>query len=412
MVKHVVGTCAVSLVLTAAASAQTPVGTEFRVNTFTTGHQAFARPAMGPGGDFVIVWMSDAQVGNNYGAFGQRFAASGAPRGSEFRINTSTTGFNIRPAVAVGSGGDFVVVWETQDGSGSDIHGQRFDAGGEPIGAEFLVNTFTTGNQYDPHVGRASDGGFVVSWTSPSDGSSYGIAARRFDASGDPIGAEFVVNTLAAGNQNSGDLAVDANGNFVAVWEDCCRDGSGTAIFGQRFDAADNRLGGEFQVNNYATGFQQLPSVSVSPVGGFVVVWRSELGDGSAGAVFARHFDASGNAVGNDFVVNTFTPGNQYGIIGQVAHDAAGNFVITWGGPGDGSGTASFAQRFSSSGVRRGVEFRVNTHTTANQRRPSVASDPMGNFVITWQSAGQDGSGDGIFAQRYGDLIFQDGFES
>ena len=48
----------------------------------------------------------------------------------------------------------------------------------------------------------------------------YGIAARRFDASGNPIGSEFVVNTYTTGDQRCGDLAVEADGNFVVVWED------------------------------------------------------------------------------------------------------------------------------------------------------------------------------------------------
>ena len=111
---------------------------------------------MEPDGDFVVVWTSFTQDGSDYGVFGQRFAASGAPRGSEFRINTYTTGFQGPPAVAVGSRG--ISSWSGrawQDGSGPSIQGRRFDAAGRAIGAEFLVNTFTTGLQYRPHVGRA-----------------------------------------------------------------------------------------------------------------------------------------------------------------------------------------------------------------------------------------------------------------
>jgi hypothetical protein len=406
--KHVVGACSISLVLTAAASPQTPAGGEFRINTYTTGGQAKARPAMEPDGDFVVVWMSSSQDGDYLGVFGQRFAASGAPRGSEFRINTYTTGFQGNPAVAVGSKGDFVVVWQSiQDGSASSIQGQRFDSAGNAIGGEFQVNTYTTGVQYYPRVGRASDGRFVVSWSSQlADGSAYGIAARRFDASGNPLGSEFVVNTYTTGLQGVGDVAVEANGNFVAVWEDYDnnRDGSGPAIVGQRFDASGNRLGSELQVNSYTTDRQGLPSVSVSPAGGFVVAWMSRLQDGSGLGAFARRFDASGNAVGNDFLVNTYTTGSQSGLFGQVAHDARGNFVVTWRGNGAGD-YGTFAQRFSATGARRGAEFRVNTYTTGVQTQPSVTSDLVGNFVVTWESqSGQDGSSSGVFAQRFGGL--------
>jgi hypothetical protein len=60
-----------------------------------------------------------------------------------------------------------------------------------------------------------------------------------------------------------------------------------------------------------------------------------------------------------------------------------------------------------------GSEFLVNTYTTGSQDDPSVAMTRSGDFVVAWDGApGQDGSGYGVFAQRYDDLIFQDGFDS
>ena len=385
-----------------------PAAGEFQINSYTPGAQALARPAVEPDGDFVVVWSSNLQDGSAEGAFGQRFAASGAPRGSEFRINTYTTGYQSAPTAAVGKRGDFVVVWQSiQDGSDLSIQGRLYDSSGDPVGGEFQVNTFTTGRQYRARVARASDGRFVVSWTSRfADGDSYGIAARRYDTVGNPLGSEFLVNAYTTGPQVFGDLAMEANGNFVTVWEDGSpdRDGSRSAILGKRWDAAGSRLGPDFRVNSYTTGRQAMPSVSVSPAGGFVVVWTSEFGDGSGYGMFARRFAVSGNPIGNDFVVNTYSTGNQYGVLGQVTHDARGNFVIAWHSQGDGSHYGAFAQRFLASGARRGSEFQVNTYTTDPQVRPSVTSDQVGNLVIAWDSQGQDGSGLGVFAQRYGGL--------
>jgi hypothetical protein len=48
-----------------------------------------------------------------------------------------------------------------------------------------------------------------------------------------------------------------------------------------------------------------------------------------------------------------------------------------------------------------GGEFRVNTYTTDSQSRPTVALDGSGAFVVSWNSQGQDGSGHGVFAQRF-----------
>jgi hypothetical protein len=72
----------------------------------------------------------------------------------------------LQPSVAVDANGDFVVVWSSdgQDGDSYGIYGQRFDASGIPQGAEFLVNTHTTDAQSQPSVAMDADGDFVVVW--------------------------------------------------------------------------------------------------------------------------------------------------------------------------------------------------------------------------------------------------------
>ena len=48
-----------------------------------------------------------------------------------------------------------------------------------------------------------------------------------------------------------------------------------------------------------------------------------------------------------------------------------------------------------------GSEFQANTYTTSSQSRAAVAANSAGDFVVVWQSYGQDGSTDGISGQRY-----------
>ncbi len=82
--------------------------------------------------------------------------------------------------------------------------------------------------------------------------------------------------------------------------------------------------------------------------------------------------------------------------------DADGDFVVTWVSDGqDGSGWGIYAQRYNAAGVAEGAEFLVNTVTSSNQSSPAIAMDADGGFVVTWQSFVQDGSGYGIYAQRY-----------
>src|SRR5205814_1251353 len=55
----------------------------------------------------------------------------------------------------------------------------------------------------------------------------------------------------------------------------------------------------------------------------------------------------------------------------------------------------------SSAPIPVSVETRANTYTTNAQNQSTVATDASGNYVVVWQSRGQDGSGYGIYAQRY-----------
>ena len=57
-------------------------------------------------------------------------AATGSPVGSEFRVNTHTTGSQFGPAVATAGSGRFVAAWSSsgQDGSGSGVYAQRLPA--------------------------------------------------------------------------------------------------------------------------------------------------------------------------------------------------------------------------------------------------------------------------------------------
>ena len=405
MVKPILGACSVSIVLAVAASAQGLAGPEFRVNTYTTGIQDLPVIAADATGNFVVVW--DGPDGSSRGVFGRRFSAAGTPRGAEFRVNTYTTNDQAGPSVASDSNGNFVVTWTSvgQDGSSFGVFGQQFDAAGAPAGAEFRVNTFTPSHQLTGRVAmEATSGNFVVVWN--GDGPGYGyfdMFGQRFSAAGVPLGAEFQINTYTTNNQIYGAVALDAAGNFVVVWGSSEQDGYYFGVYGQRFSAAGTPLGAEFRVNTHTANEQLRPSVAWDGSGNFMVVWVSCCQDGSNYGVFGQRFDAVGSPVGPEFRVNTYTTNNQAGP--SIASDPSGHFVVVWSSAGqDGSGDGAYAQRLDAAGAPVGTEFRVNTYTPDRQTWPAVASGPGGTFVVTWQSRGQDGSDWGVFAQRFGGL--------
>jgi hypothetical protein len=215
------------------------------------------------------------------------------------------------------------------------------------MGGEFLVNTYTTGTQYLPSVARDAAGNFVVAWVDRTqDGSTDGVFAQRYASTGAPLGAEFRVNTFTALNQFWPSVDCDSAGNFVVVWYSWAQDGSSFGVFAQRYASAGTPLGGEFRVNTYTGSAQWFPSVASDSGGNFVAVWESLDQDGDRSGIFAQRYDSAGAPLGGEFRVNTNTVDTQDGPV--VAADAAGHFVVVWYSLNqDGSGWGVYAQRYS-----------------------------------------------------------------
>ncbi|MBC8116758.1 MAG: hypothetical protein H7062_20375, partial [Candidatus Saccharimonas sp.] len=79
----------------------------------------------------------------------------------------------------------------------------------------------------------------------------------------------------------------------------------------------------------------------------------------------------SASPAGSEFMVNTTTAENQSvfsELGGATAMDADGDFVVVWSSfLQDGSGYGVYAQRYNRAGLAQGGEFLVNTTTANNQ---------------------------------------------
>jgi hypothetical protein len=326
--------------------------------------------------------------------------------GTPSLASSQTSSSHTSAAVAANSAGESVVVWQSQNqassDSGYDVYAIRYDADGNALGTEFLVNTYTTDDQTVPVVAMADDGSFVVAWQSskqPLSGTTAttytSIRAQRFSADGSALGSEFRVNT-AAGSKWTPAIAMASAGEFVIAWTAYGQDGSASGVYAKRYDAAGNALTvpgatdgtTEFQVNTYTTGSQSNAAVAMDSSGNFIITWQSQyqVGSSSGHDVYGQRYDAAGNALGSEFLVNTYTTNDQY--YSAVAMDSAGNFVVTWLSTGgqDGSIYGIYAQRYNASGVAQEAEFQVNTSAYYHQSYPSIACDADGNFTIVWQS--------------------------
>jgi hypothetical protein len=246
--------------------------------------------AFNANGRGLVTWAaSDGDAG---GVFARRLRVDGTPRNESFRVNTYTTGGQVEPRVASSRPLRFVVVWKddaSRDGEYGTIIGQQLNRLGRPLGTEFVVNTYTTGDQAGPDVAGGSGRTFVVVWQSASayvGPESPGIRAQRFGPRARKLEPELTVSTFE-GPHFSPSIAATDDGEFVVVWGQggvytypfgcdygsfSCQDGVGLGVIAQRLDAEGGKIGSEQVVTNDPVLYDQLPG-GVASAGEFVVAW-------------------------------------------------------------------------------------------------------------------------------------------
>lgn len=139
----------------------------------------------------------------------------------------------------------------------------------------------------------------------------------------------------------------------------------------------------EIRVNQAFAGDQRYPQVAAAADGSFVVVWESDVGGRSVTDILARRFSPSGVPLGDEFVVNTTTANRQ--VLPALAMNRAGDFIVAWDSLGqDRVSVDIYAQRFNADGSRRGGEFQVNDGKYDPAAHVGAAINDAGEFVIVW----------------------------
>jgi hypothetical protein len=327
---------------------------------------------------------------------------AGDPVG-EFQVNTFFTGDQNSPKIAVDSAGNFIITYESQiDNNRFGIGAQRFNSQGEKTGTEIVVNSITANNQLRPAIAMNSSGKSVIAFeTTNLSFDDSDIFVRLINSNGVPQGTDIRVNQNQSLMDSDPTVAIDQNGNFLVAWMRGAQFSSNYNIYARRFDSNGTPLGNEFIVNTYTPDRQMFPKAEMDYTGNSVITWSSYLQDGDYGEIYAQRYDNTGLANGNEFRVNTTTASDQ-GIPNIAMNRSNGDFVVNWRSTDqDGSGEGTYAQRFSNTGSMIGGEFRASTMTQSDQHYPIIAMNSSGNFITSWATQDNSGFGFGVYIQRY-----------
>ena len=138
-------------------------GAVFLLNTHVYGDQYMSH-VRSLGLDYLVTWTSLGQDGSREGVYGRFVHNDGTFAGGEFRVNTTTMGQQMQPAVASDGVSQFLVVWSGFSGfpNAFDLYAQRYLntlVSLQPMSAPFVWAPFVVSNgAYQPRL--------VVSWSS------------------------------------------------------------------------------------------------------------------------------------------------------------------------------------------------------------------------------------------------------
>jgi hypothetical protein len=174
-------------------------------------------------------------------------------------VNQTISGYQLNPSIGYLESGGYMLVWNSQDTSGSiydfNVTGQRYMADGTRYGINFKINNNTTLNQSFPSVAgnkATNSNHYIVAWASNDDSSTLykvycqifhnNIPIRNFDI-------EIDATNAATSNQLYPRVAGLYNGNYIVVW---AADDLNTGIYainGIIIDDNANLVSPKFQIS-------------------------------------------------------------------------------------------------------------------------------------------------------------------
>lgn len=284
--------------------------------------------------------------------------------------------------------------------AGQDISLRLFDLNLQPSTSDIWVNTTLYAEvQDEPAVCWSTSGNVMVAWSERHgyDGQQMGIFGKLYTSTGAPIGSEFQINVVWQASQWRPLIAKRQGGGFLVAWSG---DWDGDAFF-RIYDNSGSPQSGDVRVNVFEYDAQVDPTLAQNSSGTIFVAFVDYSSHGTVGTglnLYGRTFNAAGVPLQpEEFPITTFASnGDQREP--RVAVDGFGRFVVVWQDAiFDGSGNGILCRRYDPTGVPIGPEFQVNALTFSDQVEPRVAADGSGGFVITWLD----------YSQGYGRVLGQ-----
>jgi hypothetical protein len=203
-------------------------------------------------------------------------------------------------------------------------------------------------------------------------------------------GAPQLIET-GSGYASDAQVAMDASGNAIAVWHQ--NDGTNNSIFANRYVAGSGW--GTAELIETGSGYAYAPQIAIDASGNAIAVWELHAADWSSSSAYANRY-VPGSGWGAAEVFAASGGSNKYATQTQIVMQSNGNAIAVWAFYDGATSTVNARGYVAGSGW--GTAQRLDTGSNGVDD-PSIAIDASGNAIAVWTQ--YDGSVYNIQANRF-----------
>ena len=355
----------------------------------STGFSRDARVATDPSGNALAVWtLQPVPSEGTTGAFSNIFTSAGG-WGAPLQVGPLDSAF--RPKLAFDAGGNALAVWHSFNGSRFNVLWNRYTANVGWNAAATIPNPAAS-NQIEPQIAIDSQGNAMAVWQQ-FDGSRYRIVASRY------VGGSWAAPQpvdIGAGGSQAGtaiepQVVLDTHGNALVVWQQFEPAANQTNLWSNRFSTADNTWGTPLELGQAQNldDPERTARILSDAHDNALVVWNQP----PAGVWSDRYVAGSGwqapQLIGSG-------PGTDRP---DVDLDADGNALAVWEQPVGGQHFI-WANQFAV-GSGWGKPAQIESHSGGDAVGARVAVDGSGNALAVWQQRIDARNSFDVWASRF-----------
>jgi hypothetical protein len=352
-----------------------------------TGNARDPQIAFDPAGNALAVWAQWDGTRNDI--WSNRYTAGSGWGALPELIGTGDFGNESSPQIAMDANGNALAVWAKDDAVCCRIFANRYTQGsgwGMPGEIPGMVGSAST-----PQIAIDANGNGIAVWAAGTMPSSI-YSSRYTPGMGWDIMAELIKKDLMGGNASSPQIAINTNGDALAVWEqdDSMRDD----IWSNRYSLGTG-WGTEELIETDNAGDASRPQIAIDVSGNALAVWHQW--DGTRNNVWSNRYTA-GMGWGMAELIETENVDNTGDA--QIAIDADGNALVVFA-QGNGTRIDICSNRYTA-GMGWGMAELIetdNADSVGDPGRPQIAIDANGNALAVWIQWG--GTRNNIWSNRY-----------